>query len=229
MRKIKLYVILRGIQKMNMEKSNFDKNENINEIESNSSIKDIKQIKNISVEELYRICDISKSMPISFDHLLKHFKIRIMGTDFSFISKFKNVKEKLNDQGTILGMVNIENGFANIYYNNNPEIDIPRQRFTIAHELAHCINHYDILSKKGQVEFKKDEDKYENLETIDKDEQNEYLSEFVCNKFARDFLIPSDMLINIINIMGKVSVTDLAELFMVPKKEMKIKLKELGY
>lgn len=202
------------------------------DVNLDSSLKDIEQIKNISVNDLYKICEISMSMPISFDKLLKHFKIKIMGTDFNFISKFEEVKKQLKGHGLVLGMVNIEDGYANIYYNNNSEIDIPRQRFTIAHELAHCINHYDILSKCGQVEFLEDETEAEdiqNIDTINKDMQEKYLREYVCNKFARDFLIPTDLLKKVIGIINKVSVPDLAELFMVPEKEMQIKLKEIGY
>ena len=183
---IKLDIFISIVGKLKMEeimsnkeepnKSNLSTKES--SINANSSLKDIEQIKNISVSDLYRICEISMSMPISFDKLLKHFKIRIMGTDFNFISKFEEVKEQLNGHGLVLGMVKIENGYANIYYNNNSEIDIPRQRFTIAHELAHCINHFDLLSQYGQVEFLKDEIDVEDIQdddTINKEMQDEYL------------------------------------------------------
>lgn len=208
----------------NSEEFNFN-----TEISSDSSLSNIEEIQNLSVEELYRICNISKSMPISFDKLLKSFKIKIMGTDFNFISKLEKVKEQMHEQGLILGMVNIEDGYANIYYNNNPEIDIPRQRFTIAHELAHCVNHYEILSQYGQVEFLHDDIEQENIVDNNDEVQDEYLREYVCNKFARDFLIPTDLLKKIIGIMNKPSVLDLSELFMVPQNEMQIKLNEIGY
>lgn len=239
MRKTKFHVIFEGkvlmgefkeLNELTSEQDvdNSEKN-NFNAEDMDSKLKNIERIKNLSVEDLYHICNISKSMPISFDRLLRSFKIRIMGTDFNFISKLEKVREQIHGQGLILGMVNIENGYANIYYNNNPEIDIPRQRFTIAHELAHCVNHYDILSKCGQVEFLHDDIKQENDINSNDEDQDEYLREYVCNKFARDFLIPTDLLKKVIGIMNKPSVVDLSELFMVPSKEMQIKLDEIGY
>lgn len=229
MRKKEYFV--KFIGKIIMEELNIAQNENpsnqheVEEIIDDNSQKSIEKIKNITVEQLYQLCEISKSMPISFDKIVKYFKIRIMGTDFNFISQSDSVKEQLKGKGLILGMVNISDDFANIYYNNNSEIDIPRQRFTIAHELAHCINHYELLSKEGRVEFLQGEETSFN----DDSSYDEKMKEFVCNKFARDFLIPTDLLVKIINTLKKVSLEDLSELFMVPEKEMNIKLKELGY
>lgn len=186
--------------------------------------KDVKEIKNKRVEEIFALCGISRVMPISFDKLSKNFKVNICGTDFSYLSNLNEVKEILQSEKKILGMVNIENDFANIYYNNNPEIDIPTQRFTIAHELAHCINHYDELSKAGKVEFLgEDEDNIDDLLNDNND-----IHEYVCNKFARDFLIPTEMLKKIYNAMQNPQISDLANLFLVPEKQMNIKLKEIG-
>lgn len=185
----------------------------------NEELKSIKEIQNKKSEEIFSLCGISRVMPISFDKLSKTYKVNIMGTDFSYLSNLEKVKEHMSGKKKILGMVNIENDIANIYYNNNPEIDIPTQRFTIAHELGHCINHYNELSKNGKLEF-----------LDDKSEQNESNSdvhEYVCDKFARDFLIPTEMLKKIYSAMHNPNVLDLANLFLVPEEEMKIKLDEL--
>lgn len=201
--------------------------ENRSIFNNESNQKDINEIRNVSADELYHLCGISKSMPISFDEITKHYKVKIMGTDFNFISQLDPIKKQLKGEGAILGMVNVDQGMANIYYNNSPQIDIPRQRFTIAHELAHCINHYDLLSKEGRVEFLHDdnEDEYFTSEDVTDDEKTR---ELICNKFARDFLIPNDLLVKVMKMFKNVSVSSLAELFMVPEKEMKIKLNELG-
>ena len=189
-----------------------------------TELKDIKEIQNKSADEIYTLCGVSKMMPISFDKISKTYKVNILGTDFSYISNLDAVKSQMKNQKKILGMVTIENDYANIYYNNNPEIDIPTQRFTIAHELAHCINHYQELYSGGKLELLED--------TTPTDSQSgdstEDVHEYVCNKFARDFLIPTEMLKKIYNAMHKPSVSDLADLFLVPEKEMNIKLSELG-
>ncbi|MBR4286596.1 MAG: ImmA/IrrE family metallo-endopeptidase [Clostridia bacterium] len=189
-----------------------------------TELKDIEEIQNKSADEIYTLCGISKMMPISFDKITKTYKVNILGTDFSYISKLDAVKTHMDSQNKILGMVNIENDYANIYYNNNPEIDIPTQRFTIAHELAHCINHYQELSAGGKLELLGDAEQPNNRPT---DASND-VHEYVCNKFARDFLIPTEMLRKLCNAMRKPSVSELANLFLVPEKEMEIKLNELG-
>lgn len=211
---------IKFIGKVIMENKNIFNNEN--------NQKDINEIRNVSADELYHLCEISKSMPILFDEISKHYKVKIMGTDFNFISQLEPINKRLKGKGAILGMVNIDQGMANIYYNNNPQIDIPRQRFTIAHELAHCINHYDLLSREGRVEFLQDDnkDEYFTPKNVTDDEKTR---ELICNKFARDFLIPDDLLIKVMEVFKNASVSSLSKLFMVPKKEMKIKLNELGY
>ncbi len=186
----------------------------------NGELKSIREIQNKKVEDIFSLCGISRVMPISFDKLSKTYKIKIMGTDFSYLSNLDKVREHMSGKKKILGMVNIENDSAYIYYNNNPEIDIPMQRFTIAHELAHCINHYDELSINGKLEFL--DDKSENSES-----END-VHEYVCNKFARDFLIPTEMLKKIYNALRNPNISDLSNLFLVPESEMKIKLDELG-
>ncbi len=189
----------------------------------NKELLNVEEIKNKRVDELYALCGISKIMPISFEKLTQTFNVKIMGTDFNYISNLKKVKQVKNNDKTILGMVKIVDGCANIYYNNNQEIDIPTQRFTIAHELAHCINHYDELSIAGKMEFLEDKNQDEDSGFTEND-----LHEHVCNKFARDFLIPSETLRKIYNAMPNPKPSDLADLFLVPEHEMKIKLKEIG-
>lgn len=191
----------------------------------NNELKDIKEIKNLSVDNLYQICGISKAMPISFDKITKTFKINILGTDFTYISQMSEIKKLIKGKGKILGMVDISDGYANIYYNNNPEVDIPKQRFTIAHELAHCINHCDSLYETGRFEFLNDHD---DLESAEENSEEYRLHEYVCDKFARDFLIPTALLKNIYNKLRKPKISELADLFMVPEEQMRIKLDELG-
>lgn len=216
----KLYYFVSFEGKIQMEEIQKEEIQ-IEEIQK-SELKDVKELQEMSVSDIFLKCSISKSMPISFDRIGKTYRVNIMGTDFTLISQMEKVREHIQDKRKILGMVNIENGCANIYYNNNSEINIPLQRFTIAHELAHCIFHYDMLSEKGKVEFL-DED-FES----DTPNDERMMREYVCNKFARDFLIPTDLLKKVYSMTNNVRAKDFAELFLVPEKEMKIKLEEIG-
>lgn len=184
-----------------------------------SNLRNISTLKDKTATEVQELCGISRMMPISFDQLKKNYKIKIFGTDLSHMSSnFQEVKALMKKEGTILGMVKIKEEYANIYYNNNKEIDIPTQRFTIAHELAHCVYDSESLALQEEVDYV----------SVKENGMNSDFKEEKCDKFARDFLIPSDMLIKVCNIIPDVDLTVLSELFLVPESQMKIKLEEMN-
>jgi len=175
----------------------------------------IKNINNKSVSQIYEECNIGYTLPIIFNNISKRYNVNIYGTDFSVISELDNIKKLIQDKGEILGMVSIRNGEANVYYNNSQEIDVETQRFTIAHELGHCSNHFDLLDDKGRFEFS--------------NKGNNDIHERICDKFARELLIPEDALDYFYRTVKNQKIDDLARVFLVPKYAMKIRLKELGY
>lgn len=192
------------------------------------------ELKNLTVNEFFKKCNIGNILPISFDNISKDFNVIIKGMDFKLLQNDPQIEAIMQGKGTILGMAAVtENGntdSAEIFYNNNVEISIPTQRFIIAHELGHIINHFDIMKNGVRVaEFcHGDLDDCANI--IETSCQSD-LHEVICNKFARDFLIPTDLLQNFINLFGtnnKNLLSDLSNLFLVPETEMEIKLKEIG-
>lgn len=58
-----------------------------------------------------------------------------------------NVYSANFENNNISGYIKYENGEKNIYVNNSQAIT--RQRFTVAHEIAHYILHEDILNQEG--------------------------------------------------------------------------------
>jgi len=106
-----------------------------------------------------------------------------------------------------------------IYVNENEHIN--RQRFTIAHELAHYYLHYkdseDILkTKDGVLDFVK----YRNGQTYDS-ENNE---EREANALAAELLVPFNALKDLWN-NGHTDVTYLAHVFAVSVEMMIIRLR----
>lgn len=172
-------------------------------------------IKDKDVGTILKECEIGKSLPIIFDKIAKKYNIDIYGTDFNYVSEIDSIKQRIIDKGKILGMVSIKNGRANIYYNNNEDIDIAQQRFVIAHEIAHCVYDYDDLVNEGIVEFS-------NENSCDEREQ-------LCDSFAMELLIPNKLVKFFYDNIKKPKIDDLANIFLVPKDKMEKRLNYLGY
>ncbi len=109
----------------------------------------------------------------------------------------------------------------------NPLVFSAQERtFTIAHEIGHLILHmgYDIDPKKWEnIDSYKDSPYYRFGYSQEEDEADE---------FARNFLMPESEVQNFIQEMsnrsGQVLVSDVAEKFSVPNKQVLIRVKELG-
>jgi len=193
-------------------------NQNIteNEKENNHHDQVNIRIKDKNVETIYRDCKIGKSLPIVFDSIAKTYNIDIYGTDFNYIAEIDKIKERIKDKGKVLGMVSVKNDRANVYYNNNEDIDIPLQRFVIAHEIGHCVYEYDELSREGMVEFANENDT---------DDEKEKL----CDSFAMELLIPNYSVKYFYDNIKKPKIKDLANVFLVPEDKIKKRLEYLGY
>lgn len=145
-------------------------------------------------------CKIN-ALPVNLAEIAKHYGIKIVP-----YSKSSYV-QKLNIADT--------DGFSTrklfkniIYYNDNVE-NKGRIRFTIAHELGHCIlGHTD----SGNT-------CYRNSETDDTDD-----IEFAANTFARDILMPATVL----HSLNVNSIEEISDLCMVSRKSAKLRLKRLG-
>ncbi len=100
-----------------------------------------------------------------------------------------------------------------------------RQRFTIAHELAHCCNDIDSTQERNYIEFRSKNKKYEYNK-----------KEKVANIFAGELLMPRNILdvflltpqkYNLTTPDGKVSIKKLADAFLVNNHVMLERLRHL--
>ena len=96
----------------------------------------LKKIRNKSAIELLEEYGLDKTVPIDIEQLLRAIGISAIGKDFSELEKRLG-----KPKGSILGMLLSSGNNAAIFYRKDDSYN--RRRFTIAHELAHAINHSD--------------------------------------------------------------------------------------
>ena len=96
----------------------------------------LKKIRNKSAIELLEEYGLDKTAPIDIEQLLRAIGISAIGKDFSELEKRLD-----KPKGSILGMLLSSGNNAAIFYRKDDSYN--RRRFTIAHELAHAINHSD--------------------------------------------------------------------------------------
>lgn len=103
-----------------------------------------------------------------------------------------------------------ENGKPVIYINRNDSM--PRQNFTLAHEIGHhVLNHGSALR-----------DTERTILSVDPKERE-------ANVFAANLLMPDSYVKKAIEVIGVNSVDEMAEIFSVSAPAIRIKMKELGY
>lgn len=166
----------------------------------------LKNIQGKTAEEILRKYGQDSSVPINLNQLLINIGISALPLDFTELEK-----EIGSKKGDILGLVMTKGEKAAIFYKKDDTLN--RQRFTIAHELAHCCidkKEYE----KPHVEFR--------LNEQEKDE-----SEKRADIFAGELLIPLDKLREIyLNLIVPSSVT-LANKFAVSVNVMEARLNYL--
>lgn len=149
-------------------------------------------------------CKIS-SLPLDLNLIKKYYEIKIIP-----YSKAKNFNRFTEDMKNGDGFSREKNGQKIIYFNDKKGT-FERRRFTIAHELGHCLLEHD-LSKI----------KYRNSEM---DFDSDPIEEMEANVFARDILMPAVVLhynecLNYIDILGLCSVSKTSA--KIREKRMKI-------
>ena len=123
--------------------------------------------------EIISECNI-RTLPIDLIQIVNYFDIKIIPYSRSVYVTTSDEKIQNGD-----GFSRIENG-ENFIYFNDKKATKARRRFTIAHELGHCLLGHD-LSKT----------KYRNSETGSNDDP---IEEIQANVFARDILMPAIVL-----------------------------------
>lgn len=148
------------------------------------------------------------SYPIDISKILYEMEIRVHPFDFSALNKREGKK--------ILGTLVADNENLALLYEATESIN--RNRFTLAHELAHCcLMHLDD-EKIPYIEYRCDE------EVTDK-------KEIEANIFAEEILIPERELYKVLvnKFLNKIPIVkELARLFAVPVNAMKDRLEWLN-
>lgn len=164
----------------------------------------LREIGGLSALELLEKYDISLSPPIDIKRLIDNIGIRLIRYDFSNAERAGNYP-----LGSIIGAALSDGDNLDILYTNNQTLN--RDRFTIAHELAHCCLHNDAL-----------EINHLELRTNDASPR-----ERDANIFAGELLIPYSSLLPIYNQLLKPSLSVLAQIFQVSTNVMRECLKYL--
>ncbi len=125
-----------------------------------------------------------------------------------------NVKISALERGQS-GLIEYRDGAYTIKINRHETRE--RQRFTLAHEIAHFLLHHDIIATTGQIA--------DNV--LYRSGQSEQI-EYEANRLAADLIMPNDLLFSDLSEMG-VPVTDevierLAQEWQVSKAAMEIRL-----
>lgn len=156
-------------------------------------------------------------IPVDIESILKKWEIDCFSVDFDLI------QNTLPFAGsTITGLSYARNDDIIIFYEKNE--DYKKNRFTMAHELAHCCLHMDVNSA-CHIELQTSKDflykSNRKLKIFNPKKEKE------ADKFARDLLIPTNPLIQILNKNLLNDINELAELFCVPIDVVQKKLEDI--
>lgn len=195
----------------------------------------------LSADDILKECGQYGCLPIDITAVASHFNIDMRALPFKELEKRETFKDLVEKNGIILGALAIEEDSVTIYYDDElrgkePNVAISseekskklkaRQRFTIAHELAHCILGAKKLSDGGiHIEFRTDMD-------VSKPQTSEKQLEFEANVFAGELLIPLNVLNKVYEIYKRLfdalpPLDQLSDLFCVSKRVMSARLKYL--
>lgn len=167
----------------------------------------LKKINGKTPLELLEIYNIPLDPPIQLSKLLKNIGISALGIDFTDIEQAANY-----ERGRILGAAISKDDNLTIFYRKDDTKN--RQRFTIAHELAHCCLHTENL-QQNHIELR-DDALIKTQKEID------------TNIFAGELLIPEDILKQIHSQFYLPKLSSLASIFGVSTNVMAARLDYLS-
>lgn len=190
----------------------------------------LNKIKNKTAEELLSSYYPSAKIPVDIVELAQNIGISLSGVNFTKMEQSDIFKDRVNERGNILGAVYIKDEDVKISYstvlqdknnfNNLSEVDKAeilkrRQRFTIAHEIAHCC--YDMSGNSGShVEFRTEEADYNSPK------------ERRANILAGELLIPTQVIMAISELLNyNLSLSSMSNIFSVSKKVVKARIEYL--
>ena len=169
----------------------------------------MRQIIGKSPEEILSMTGQTSNIPVDIRAILLKLDISEIKIDFTEIEQalFSKDEEKID----VSGMVLLSENNIGIFYNEKDSIN--RQRFTMAHELAHCcLNGEEI--EEDYIEFR--------YNIVSEDEK-----EVAANTFAGRLLIPEQSLRVVYEQLTIPVLDSLAKIFQVSESVMKERLKML--
>ena len=170
------------------------------------------------------------TVPIDVVRIAQNLGIELIGVDFTTLENTVLLKNIVKEKGNILGAVYIKGeeikvAYSTVFYNDGYRYissrDMAkklkkRQRFTIAHEIAHCCLNHMPDGDNSHIEYRIDQLATNNQREID------------ANIFAGELLIPTVIITDLIKMCGNTPpVQILADLFYVSKSVMKARLEYL--
>lgn len=167
----------------------------------------LEKLRNKRPEELLAEYNIPLVPPIDLTLLLQNIGMSAIETDFSEIERKNNL-----EYNSILGATISKGENIGIFYRKLDTTN--RQKFTIAHELAHCCLHTDDL-KNNHIEFRSNDIPRSG-------------KEFDANVFAGKLLVPEETLIKIYNDLLLPSLSSLMEIFQVSSNVIAARLDYLN-
>lgn len=177
-----------------------------------------KPLNNLSgktVDELIEEFEFYKYIPVDLNKILDKYDVSTRSTDFEDLRQEKYIAEMEKERGEILGAVAVWGDNLRILYKKDDTF--LEQKFTIAHELAHCCLNADALQENGHIEFR-----------TEFDEKTDSKIEIQANNFAMNLLIPTLALKKIYARTRKPKLQAIAKAFNVSTELMRKKLDGLG-
>lgn len=176
--------------------------------------KKLKEIHNMCPDDFLNNVD---SLPVDIEQILEKWGIGTVSVSFETLQKRLPLRNN-----KITGMAYAQGDDLLIFYSKKS--NKATSRFTLAHELGHCCMHMPTDSA-CHIELQTVSDvlnvSQDKFRLFNKTKEDE------ADRFARDLLIPSDVLLFLLKNESCLSLKQLANFFVVPIEEMRLKLLEL--
>ena len=158
------------------------------------------------------------SVPVDMIQVLKDLEIECQCVDFARLQHRLPLKEP-----NVVGLAYAKGNELAIFYSN--QLDPAYARFTLAHELGHCCLHMSVDSA-FHVEMQTIPDVWYKAGRLATPFTNKKEEE--ADRFARELLIPTTLLVRVLSTVNNVSVESLSDFFSVPPSQMLKKLCEVN-
>lgn len=190
----------------------------------------IKRVQNKSATDILQSYSEELSYPIDIVGIASKFGFSVSGINFTELEKNDVFKDLVDSRGHILGAVYIDSEDAQILYNTELIDDgrfsglsdekkkenlRKRQRFTVAHEIAHCCLHMS-SEETVHIEFRNDQ------------ANNTNAKEKAANIFAGELLMPTKIMVALGDVFNyRFPVNKLSELFFVSRNVVRARIQHL--